>query len=81
MDDTADPADIWASAISSLDSTALSRSHRAFLQLSRLVNVYGSVAVLAAPNPFAKDVLESHLRPPIEQARWQPCWAATSASR
>ncbi len=68
MDDTADPADIWASAISSLDSTALSRSHRAFLQLSRLVNVYGSVAVLAAPNPFAKDVLESHLRPPIENS-------------
>jgi chromosomal replication initiator protein len=68
VDDTADPADIWASAISSLDSAALSRSHRAFLQLSRLVNVYGSVAVLAAPNPFAKDVLESHLRPPIEHA-------------
>jgi chromosomal replication initiator protein len=66
VDDTADPAQIWGSAISSLDSAALSRSHRAFLQLSRLVNVYGSVAVLAAPNPFAKDVLESHLRPPIE---------------
>ena len=68
MDDTADPAEIWASAISSLDGAALSRSHRAFLQLSRLVNVYGSVAVLAAPNPFAKDVLESHLRPPIENS-------------
>jgi chromosomal replication initiator protein len=66
VDDTADPAQIWGSAISSLDGAALSRSHRAFLQLSRLVNVYGSVAVLAAPNPFAKDVLESHLRPPIE---------------
>ena len=51
-----------------LDGTALSRSHRAFLQLVRLVNVYGSVAVLAAPNPFAKDVLESHLRPPIESS-------------
>ena len=46
----------------------LSRPHRAFLQLSRLVNVYGSVAVLAAPNTFAKDVLESRLRPPIESA-------------
>ncbi len=66
VDDTTDPAQIWGRAISSLDSSSLSRSHRAFLQLSRLVNVYGSVAVLAAPNPFAKDVLESHLRPPIE---------------
>ena len=24
--------------------------------------------MLAAPNPFAKDVLESHLRPPIENS-------------
>jgi chromosomal replication initiator protein len=68
VEDSADPAEIWGSAVRSLDDTALSRSHRAFLQLSRLVNVYGSVAVLAAPNPFAKDVLESRLRPPIESS-------------
>jgi chromosomal replication initiator protein len=68
VDDSADPADIWSSTIRSLDGAALSRAHRAFLQLSRLVNVYGSVAVLAAPNPFAKDVLESHLRPAIENS-------------
>jgi chromosomal replication initiator protein len=68
VDDSADPAEIWANVIRSLDGQALSRSHRAFLQLSRLVNVYGSVAVLAAPNPFAKDVLESRLRPPIESS-------------
>jgi chromosomal replication initiator protein len=68
VEDSADPAEIWGSAVRSLDGAALSRSHRAFLQLSRLVNVYGSVAVLAAPNPFAKDVLESRLRPPIENS-------------
>ena len=68
MEDSADPAEIWSRALRSLDGQALSRSHRAFLQLSRLVNIYGSVAVLAAPNPFAKDVLESRLRPPIESS-------------
>ncbi|MGV1004430.1 MAG: chromosomal replication initiator protein DnaA [Candidatus Nanopelagicales bacterium] len=68
MDETASLSDLWSSAIRSLDATALSRPHRAFLPLSRLVNVYGSVAVLAAPNEFAKDVLESRLRPPIEGA-------------
>ena len=68
MDTTSDPSEIWSSAIRALDATALSRPHRAFLQTSRLVNVYGSVAVLAAPNPFAKDVLESRLRPPIESS-------------
>ncbi len=68
MEDSADPAEIWSSAVRSLDGAALSRSHRAFLQLSRLVNIYGSVAVLAAPNTFAKDVLESRLRPPIESS-------------
>ncbi len=66
MDDTTDPSEIWASVISAMASESVSRPHRAFLQLSRLVNVYGSVAVLAAPNPFAKDVLDSRLRPPIE---------------
>jgi chromosomal replication initiator protein len=66
LDASADPAEIWGTVIASLDGAALSRSHRAFLQLSRLVNIYGSVAVLAAPNSFAKDVLESRLRPPIE---------------
>jgi chromosomal replication initiator protein len=68
VDDSADPAEIWSEVVRSLDGSALSKSHRAFLQLSRLVNVYGSVAVLAAPNPFAKDVLMSRLRPPIEDA-------------
>jgi len=68
VEDSADPAEIWSSAVRSLDGAALSRSHRAFLQLSRLVNIYGSVAVLAAPNTFAKDVLESRLRPPIESS-------------
>jgi chromosomal replication initiator protein len=66
LDDSADPGQLWASVITALDDQALSRSHRAFLQLSKLVNVYGSVAVLAAPNTFAKEYLESRLRPPIE---------------
>jgi chromosomal replication initiator protein len=66
LDDSADPGQLWASVITALDDQALSRAHRAFLQLSKLVNVYGSVAVLAAPNTFAKEYLESRLRPPIE---------------
>ncbi|MGB7980827.1 MAG: chromosomal replication initiator protein DnaA [Candidatus Nanopelagicales bacterium] len=66
VDDTTDPAQIWNSTINSLNATELSKSHRAFLQLSRLVSIYGSVAVLSAPNQFARDVLQSHLRPPIE---------------
>ena len=68
MEDRADPAEIWTRTLRSLDGQALSRSQRAFLQVCRLENIYGSVAILAAPNPFAKDVLESRLRPPIENA-------------
>ncbi|MGB8020463.1 MAG: chromosomal replication initiator protein DnaA [Candidatus Nanopelagicales bacterium] len=71
MDGTAEPSEIWASVIRSLDGTDLSRSHRAFLQLSRLMNVYGSLAVLAAPNAFAEDVLQSKLRPLIEETLHQ----------
>ncbi len=66
MDESANLSELWSKAIRQLDATALSRSHRAFLPLSRLVNVYGNVAVLAAPNDFVKDVLESRLRPTIE---------------
>jgi chromosomal replication initiator protein len=68
VDELMDLAGTWSRTIQSLDGSALSRPHRAFLQLSRLVNVFGGVAILAAPNPFAKDVLESRLRPAIEQS-------------
>ncbi len=68
MDDRTDPSDIWRSVIESFDETTISRTLRAFLSMSQLVNVYGSVAVVAAPNQFAKDNLQSKLRPAIESA-------------
>ncbi len=66
--ENADLAELWNRTITSLDGQALSRQHRAFLKVSRLDTVVGNVAVLAVPHPFAKDVLESRLRPPIESS-------------
>ena len=68
MDDTLDLADTWQNVLSSLDGAALGPSGKASVQLSRLVNVYGELAVLAAPNTFIKDYLDSKGRPPIERS-------------
>lgn len=68
MDDSANLAAIWDETMRTLDATAMSRSYRAYLQLSRLVNIYGQLVVLAAPNPFVKDYLESKMRHPIEKS-------------
>lgn len=68
MDGTADPQEIWNSVIRSLEGTTLNKTHRAFLQVSRLVNVYGSLAVLAAPNAHTENFLQAKLRPQIEEA-------------
>ncbi len=68
MDDSLDLADTWQNVLSSLDGAALGPSGKASVQLSRLVNVYGELAVLAAPNTFIKDYLDSKGRPPIERS-------------
>ena len=67
MDEHADLEEIWENVLGSLDSNILGPSGRASLQLCRLRNVYGELAVLAAPNTFIKDYVESKGRPPIER--------------
>ena len=54
---------VWQRAIGSLAGDALSRQHRAWVDLTRPLGLVGDTALLAAPNEFAKDVLDSRLRP------------------
>ncbi len=54
---------VWRRAIGSLADDALSRQHRAWVDLTRPLGLVGDTALLAAPNEFAKDVLDSRLRP------------------
>ena len=51
-----------------LDDGALSPAHRAWVNLTRPLGLVEDTALLAAPNEFAKDVLDTRLRPLIADA-------------
>ena len=59
---------VWASAVEGLPDAALSPQHRAWVRLTRPLGLVEDTALLAAPNEFAKDVLESRLRPVLAGA-------------
>ncbi len=59
---------VWAKAVAGLADSALSPPHRAWVGLTRPLGLVGDTALLAAPNEFAKEVLDSRLRPVLAQA-------------
>jgi chromosomal replication initiator protein len=59
---------VWARAIAGLPDGTLSPQHRAWVMLTRPLGLVEDTALIAAPNEFAKDVLDSRLRPVIAQA-------------
>ena len=67
-DDTLDLAAVWARALAALSDDTLAPQQRAWMALTRPLALVEDTALLATPNEFAKDVLESRLRPVIVQA-------------
>ena len=61
-------AEVWTRAISTLADGSLTAQQRAFVALTRPIGLMGDTALLAAPNDFTKDVLETRLRPMITRA-------------
>jgi len=59
---------VWQQAVAGLDDGALSPQHRAWVAMTRPLGLVEDTALLAAPTEFAKDVLDSRLRPLISQA-------------
>nr|WP_218902803.1 chromosomal replication initiator protein DnaA [Streptomonospora nanhaiensis] len=59
---------VWSSVLSSLDNSTLPPQQRAWLPQTRPLGLIEDTALLAAPNEFAKEVLETRLRPAISQA-------------
>jgi chromosomal replication initiator protein len=68
VEDTLDLAEVWAQALDSLADSALSPQQRAFVNLTRPLGLVEDTALLAAPNDFTKDVLETRLRPVVVDA-------------
>jgi chromosomal replication initiator protein len=66
--DTLDLEQVWARALDGLSDGQLSPQHRAWVGLTRPLGLVEDTALLAAPNEFAKDVLDSRLRPVIADA-------------
>ncbi|NBO46044.1 MAG: chromosomal replication initiator protein DnaA [Actinobacteria bacterium] len=55
-------SDVWTAAISSLDSDGLGPQQRAFLRMTKPIGLVEDTALIAAPNQFTKDVLETRMR-------------------
>lgn len=59
---------VWARTLTKLSESDLSPSYRAWLPMVRPLALVEGTALLAAPNEFAKDALETRLRNLITQA-------------
>lgn len=58
----------WEAALASLTEDQLPAQQRAFVTLTQPLGLVGDTALVAAPNEFTKDVLETRLRPIVVQA-------------
>ena len=68
MDQGQDLGEIWAQAVATLSDGTLTPQQRAFVNLTRPLGLVEDTALIAAPNDFTKDVLETRLRPFVVEA-------------
>lgn len=68
MESTDDLDEVWAQAIASLSDGSLTPQQRAFVALTKPMGLVSDTALIAAPNEFTKDVLETRLRPMVVDA-------------
>jgi chromosomal replication initiator protein len=59
---------VWTRALVALADGTLSPQHRAFLRLTRPMALVGDTVLIAAPNDFARDVIENRLRAVLTDA-------------
>src|SRR5918998_6722786 len=67
-EETVDLDALWAQAIDGLADSTVTPQQRAWLRTTRPLGLLDGTALLAAPNEFTKDVLETRLRPMITDA-------------
>ncbi|MFA7323077.1 MAG: chromosomal replication initiator protein DnaA [Candidatus Nanopelagicales bacterium] len=68
MEETRDLADVWPEVLATLAEGVLTPQQRAFVALTRPLGLVEGTALVAAPNDFTKDVLETRLRPMVIEA-------------
>jgi chromosomal replication initiator protein len=67
-EESTDLAEVWTRAIGRFEDTTVRPYQRAWLSLTRPVGLVEDTALLAAPNAFAKEWIETRLRPLIVTA-------------
>src|SRR3954464_12290117 len=67
-EDVLDLEAVWIRAIAELDDETLPAQPRAWMRLTRPLALVQDTAVLATPNDFAREVLDTKLRPVIMDA-------------
>jgi chromosomal replication initiator protein len=67
-EETVDLDHLWSHAIDGLADSTVTPQQRAWLRTTRPLGLLDGTALLAAPNEFTKDVLETRLRPMISTA-------------
>ncbi|GAB2580229.1 chromosomal replication initiator protein DnaA [Paractinoplanes abujensis] len=68
MADQVDLGGVWKATLDELADEIASRQQRAYLQLTKLRAIVEDTALLAVPDAFTRDVIESRLRPAITEA-------------
>jgi chromosomal replication initiator protein len=66
--DGVDLSGVWKATLDELADEISSRQQRAYLQLTQLRAIVEDTALLAVPDAFTRDVIESRLRPAITEA-------------
>ena len=68
MDGTIDLTEVWATAIAGLADGALTAPQRTIVQQARPLGLLEDTVLVSAPNPWAKEVLETRLRTVVVDA-------------
>ncbi|MBV9206594.1 MAG: chromosomal replication initiator protein DnaA, partial [Actinobacteria bacterium] len=63
-----DLADVWARSLDGLADLQIQPHQRAWLRLTRPLGLVENTALIATPNEFVKEQLETRLRPLVTQA-------------
>src|SRR5690348_4328663 len=66
--DAGDLAAVWTAATDEIADGIVSPQQRAYLRLTRLRAIVEDTALIAVPDAFTRDVIESKLRPAITEA-------------
>ena len=68
MDVDVDLDQVWSQAVAELSDGTLTPQQRAFMSLTKPLGWVEDTALIAAPNEFTKDILETRLRPYVTDA-------------